>query len=120
LDKKLLLTIQSVCNSENVKIPWDKVAAIMGEHISDGAVIQHLAKLRQRMVAQKLEVPPPLRRGAGVIVSTAFSGGGSGRSKSAPSKTAKSTPKKGRSNTANDDDDEEVEYDVDEASDPEE
>jgi len=120
LDKKLLLTIQSVCNSENVKIPWDKVAAIMGEHISDGAVIQHLAKLRQRMVAQKLEVPPPLRRGAGVIVSTAFSGGGSGRSKSAPSKTAKSTPKKGRSNTANDNDDEEVEYDVDEASDPEE
>lgn len=126
LDKKLLLTIQSVCNAENVKIPWDKVAAIMGEHISDGAVIQHLAKLRIRMVAQNLDVPPPLRRGAGAIISTNSSGGSSGRSKSAPTKTAKtvknakSTSKKGQSDIAYDNDDEEIEYDVDEASDPEE
>ncbi|KAI9874948.1 MAG: hypothetical protein M1830_009090 [Pleopsidium flavum] len=77
MDKKLLLTIQSVCNAEGVKVPWDKVGKIMGDKISDGAVIQHLAKLRQRMVSQGLSVPPPLRRGGGGLISTGYSGGSS-------------------------------------------
>jgi len=75
MDKKLLLTIQSVCNADGVKIPWDKVGRIMGDRISDGAVIQHLAKLRQRMVKQGLSVPPPLRRGGGNLISTGNSAG---------------------------------------------
>lgn len=77
MDKKLLLAIQSVCNADGVKIPWDKVGKIMGDKISDGAVIQHLAKLRQRMVSQGLSVPPPLRRGGGSLISTGYSGGSS-------------------------------------------
>ena len=75
MDKKLLLTIQSVCNSESVKIPWEKVANVMGSGISDGAVIQHLAKLRQRMITQNLSVPPPLRRGSGSAFLTTATGG---------------------------------------------
>ena len=121
MDKKLLLTIQSVCNAENIKIPWDKVGAIMGERISDGAVIQHLAKLRVRMVAQNLDVPPPLRRGGGIVTPIGFSGEGSGQSKSTPTKTPRSTPKKHQSNgAASNNAEEENEYDVGQASDPEE
>ena len=121
MDKKLLLTIQSVCNAEGVKIPWDKVGAIMGQHISDGAVIQHLAKLRSRMVTQGLDVPPPLRRGGGTIISTGPSGGGSSGSKPSPVKAAKQTSKKYQAGVNfSDNDDEGVEYDVDKASDSEE
>ena len=57
----------------------------MGEGITGGAVIQHMAKLRTRMVEQNLPVPPPLRRG----------GGGPRISTSASSRTkAKVTPAK--------------------------
>lgn len=35
----------------------------MGHDISDGAIVQHLAKLRVRMINAGLDVPPPLRRG---------------------------------------------------------
>ena len=121
MDKKLLLTIQSVCNAEGVKIPWDKVGVIMGEHISDGAVIQHLAKLRSRMVTQGLDVPPPLRRGGGIIISTGPSGGNSSGSKLKPTNSTKSASKRGRSKiNVSDNDDEDVEYDVDKASDSDE
>ena len=50
---------------------------MVGPEISSGAVIQHLAKVRVKMVAEGLSVPPPLRRG------------GSGRATIAPA-----TPKK--------------------------
>lgn len=88
LDKKLILTIQYVCNADGIKIPWDKVGAIMGEGISDGAVIQHLAKLRQRMVSLNLSVPPPLRRGGGYAIPTS-SGGNLGSSNSTLTKYTK-------------------------------
>ena len=88
LDKKLILTIQYVCNADGIKIPWDKVGAIMGEGISDGAVIQHLAKLRQRMVSQNLSTPPPLRRGGGYAIQTS-SGGNLGSSSSRLTKNVK-------------------------------
>lgn len=42
----------------------------MGPLISGGAVVQHLSKLRIRMVAQNLPVPPPLKRGGGIKIST--------------------------------------------------
>lgn len=74
MDKKLLLTMQSACNSEGVNLPWDKIGQIMGDQISGGAVIQHLAKLRSRMVEQGLSVPPPLRRGGTTRISTGYSG----------------------------------------------
>ena len=42
----------------------------MGDNVTGGAVIQHLAKVRARMVASDLSVPPPLTRG-GHITSSA-------------------------------------------------
>ena len=77
LNKKLLLAIQYACNTSGVQVPWDRVGEIVGPEISSGAVIQHLAKVRVKMVAEGLSVPPPLRRG------------GSGRTTIAPV-----TPKK--------------------------
>ena len=92
MDKKLLLAIQYQCNRAGITIPWDGVGNLMGEKITGGAVIQHLAKLRVRMVAFNLSVPPPLRRGGG-------GGGGSSRASTSakPSQTktkATSPPKK--------------------------
>ncbi|KAK2746219.1 hypothetical protein FQN57_003341 [Myotisia sp. PD_48] len=63
LDRKLLLSIQSACNSNGIRIPWEDVAENMNGGISDGAIVQHLAKMRSRMADQGLDVPPPLRRG---------------------------------------------------------
>ncbi len=65
MDKKLLLAMQYQCNYSSLNVPWDDIGRIMGEGITGGAVIQHLAKLRARMIAQGLSVPPPLRRGGG-------------------------------------------------------
>ena len=73
LDKKLLLSIQSECNAHNIALPWNDIGETlgntMGERVTGGAVIQHLAKLRTRMVAENLSVPPPLRRGGGNRIS---------------------------------------------------
>ena len=121
MDKKLLLTIQSVCNADGVKIPWEKVGAIMGDNISDGAVIQHLAKLRQRMVAQGLSVPPPLRRGGGTLISTGYSGGSYGASKPTVARNTKAISTRTSLNaTQGSNEDDEEEFDVDKASDPDE
>ncbi|PGH23169.1 hypothetical protein AJ80_02806 [Polytolypa hystricis UAMH7299] len=65
LDTRLLLNIQFACNVKGVKIPWETVSELMGQGISDGAISQHLAKLRTRMVNAGHEVPPPLSRGGG-------------------------------------------------------
>ena len=43
----------------------------MGQGISGGACIQHMAKLRTRMVQSGLPVPPPLRRGGGTNILSA-------------------------------------------------
>ena len=62
-----MLTIQWACNVKGIKIPFDLVASEMSSTtnsvISAGAIIQHLAKFRVRMVQQGLSVPPPLTRG---------------------------------------------------------
>ncbi|PKX99872.1 hypothetical protein P168DRAFT_322786 [Aspergillus campestris IBT 28561] len=63
LNEILLLTVQSVCNKNGIKIPWVEVAETMGHNATDGAIVQHLAKLRQRRVDAGKAVPPPLRRG---------------------------------------------------------
>lgn len=49
--------------SAGIKIPWANVAEIMGDKISEGAIVQHLAKLRNRMEAEGFVIPPELRRG---------------------------------------------------------
>ncbi|OKL55865.1 hypothetical protein UA08_08867 [Talaromyces atroroseus] len=69
LDELLLLTIQSVCNQEGVKIPWAEVAKSMSNDVTEGAIVQHLAKIRARRVQKDKEVPPPLRRGVGFATS---------------------------------------------------
>lgn len=63
LNELLLLTVQSVCNTQSVKIPWAEVAKTMGNNVTEGAIVQHLAKLRSRRAAIGKDVPPPLRRG---------------------------------------------------------
>ena len=65
LDILLLLTVQQSCNKNGVKIPWDKVAENMGPKFTEGAIVQHLSKLRLRREAEGKAVPPPLRRSAG-------------------------------------------------------
>jgi hypothetical protein len=38
----------------------------MANNVTEGAIVQHLAKIRARRVQKDKEVPPPLRRGVGV------------------------------------------------------
>ncbi|CEJ61187.1 hypothetical protein PMG11_09725 [Penicillium brasilianum] len=76
LDTLLLLTVQSACNLTGVKVPWEKVAQLMGPKFTEGAIVQHLSKLRIRREAAGQRVPPPLRRS--VTAAAAASGGGKG------------------------------------------
>ncbi|KAJ5171929.1 hypothetical protein N7492_004522 [Penicillium capsulatum] len=62
IDAHLLLSVQAACNANQIKIPWDKVASIMGDRFTDGSIIQHLSKLRVRREAEGKPCPPPLRR----------------------------------------------------------
>ncbi|OGM48143.1 hypothetical protein ABOM_002849 [Aspergillus bombycis] len=73
LNELLLLTVQSVCNNQSIRIPWSEVASTMKNNVTEGAIVQHLAKLRSRRVDAGKEVPPPLRRG-GVGSSSKSSG----------------------------------------------
>ena len=41
-----------------------------GGPITEGAIVQHLAKLRVRMISENLPVPPPLKRGGSSRIST--------------------------------------------------
>lgn len=54
-----------MCSDKGVKLPWDDIGATMEEHVSGGAIIQHISKLRQRLEAMGKNVPPPPRRGGG-------------------------------------------------------
>lgn len=125
MDKKLLLAIQYCCNSLGPGMPWSDIGSVMGEGISGGAVIQHLAKLRVRMVDQNLSVPPPLKRGGNPHISTSAQSGikktsiakGSGASKVTKTVTKKAKGKKAdagsddsEEDTWVDDDDSDAEY----------
>ncbi|EXJ91505.1 hypothetical protein A1O3_00053 [Capronia epimyces CBS 606.96] len=63
LDKGVLLTLQYAAAESGMKLPWARVAEIMGPRFTEGSIVQHLAKLRTIMNAEGLPVPPPLRRG---------------------------------------------------------
>lgn len=89
MDKQLLLSVQYACNSTGLAIPWDKVGNIMGEGITGGAIVQHLAKVRGKLIVLGLAVPPTLRRGGGAASQISMA-----VSPSVP-KVKATTPKKG-------------------------
>ncbi|KAI9825229.1 MAG: hypothetical protein M1832_001263 [Thelocarpon impressellum] len=62
-DKRLLLAIQWGVNETKKKLPWHLILPQLDPKISEGAVLQHLTKIRSRLVEQGVQVPPPLRRG---------------------------------------------------------
>lgn len=68
--------LQYVCNDEGIRIPWDKVARGLGPDYSEGAIVQHLAKLRSRMAEMGIGVPPPLKRGVLQTPSKVYALGG--------------------------------------------
>lgn len=116
MDVQLLLILQKVCNQKNIKLPWDDVGTQLGATITGGAIIQHLAKLRARRVASGLKVPAPLKRGGGFSSAPATSSpvvGPSGKKRARSTKAASSIAP-----TMSNEDDEE-DFDVDKASDPE-
>lgn len=57
----------------------------MGEKFSEGAIVQHMSKLRGKMVDNNLPVPPPLKRGTTVVPSKIYATSGNARRKSMPS-----------------------------------
>ncbi|KAL9032668.1 MAG: hypothetical protein Q9214_007868, partial [Letrouitia sp. 1 TL-2023] len=115
LDKKLLLTIQWACNQTNVKIPWDMVGQKIETFVTGGAVVQHLAKLRDRMVADGLSVPPPLTRGGRVPkANSATIGKGVEKSRTRKRSKAFKSIEKPDEMSAEDEDD--WDYDVDRVS----
>ena len=68
LNNQLLLSIQSACNHSGVKIPWDEVGNFMtdpkhGGPVTEGAIVQHLAKMRGQLAKDGQPVPKPLKRG---------------------------------------------------------
>ncbi|OAX81319.1 hypothetical protein ACJ72_04338 [Emergomyces africanus] len=91
LNNKLLLCIQSACNSLGVKLPLDEVAELMGGSISEGAITQHLSKLRTKMEAGGHAVPPLVKRGG---ASTALLGGGSASASASASANHTQKPKR--------------------------
>lgn len=90
--------MQYACNEAGLRIPWENVAKLMGDKFSDGAIVQHLSKLRQKMIDNNLPVPPPLKRGTTVVPSKIYATSGGARRKSMPEtpttpSTAVTTPK---------------------------
>ncbi|KAL8773867.1 MAG: hypothetical protein Q9209_001297 [Squamulea sp. 1 TL-2023] len=106
------------CNVKGVKIPWEIVANEMGSTITAGAVIQHLAKFRARMVEQKLDVPPALTRGGNnQAAAAAKAGQGNGSNKSATSR--RNNKRKAKKSKANEDSEDDTPEDMDGDSEPE-
>lgn len=65
LDIATLLAIQQVCSLNGIKIPWDQVAQTLGKKFTEGAIVQHLAKLRAKRLKEKKWVPDPKGRKPG-------------------------------------------------------
>ena len=68
-----------------------------GGSITEGAIVQHLAKTRIRMVEEELPVPPPLRRGGKARISTGPKAvkGHAGVEKASRRRATPSSPKSG-------------------------
>ncbi|KAJ5684520.1 uncharacterized protein N7477_000865 [Penicillium maclennaniae] len=65
LDILLLMTLQAVCTKNGLKLPWDKVARAMGAKFTEGAIVQHLSKLRVKRMSQDKPVPQLRARPSG-------------------------------------------------------
>ncbi|KIW99390.1 uncharacterized protein Z518_11378 [Rhinocladiella mackenziei CBS 650.93] len=63
LDKGVLLAVQYASAEAGIKLPWARVAELMGPRFTEGAIVQHLTKLRGIMAKNGIPVPPPLKRG---------------------------------------------------------
>ncbi|KAJ5919859.1 hypothetical protein N7454_009694 [Penicillium verhagenii] len=105
-DILLLLTIQQVCNYEGIKVPWHLVAETMGAKFTEGAIIQHLSKVRLRRAQAGKQVPPPLRR-------SVPSQGSKGTSTSCMTAGQGKGKKRQREVTPNDTADEDADYESD-------
>ncbi|KAL8726668.1 MAG: hypothetical protein Q9181_005957 [Wetmoreana brouardii] len=115
-DKSLLLAIQYACNQRRAKIPWDLVAQTMGPKFSEGAIVQHLTKVRERCNEQGIPTPPGLKKGGN---NGKAAPGTKDDSEAAPSKGATKSKKRTRSQ-AKDEEELEEQYDVDDAPSSEE
>ena len=65
-EKMLMLSLQLAANERGITLPWYRVVHHLNNldiPATEGAIIQHLAKMRQRLVASGEGVPPALRRG---------------------------------------------------------
>jgi hypothetical protein len=65
IDIQLLLAVQYACNKTGTKIPWKETAEVLGPKFTEGAIVQHLSKLRTKRDELKKPCPPPLKRAAG-------------------------------------------------------
>ena len=73
-DQRCLLALQHVLSTKGIKIPWDEVGAKLGPTITEGAIVQHLAKLRTRLENEGYKVTPALQRGGRIRSSRAAAG----------------------------------------------
>lgn len=105
LDKNLMLSMQYVCSQEGIKIPWDSVAAVMADNVTGGAIVQHLAKLRARMVEQGIAVPPPLKRGGTTAPSKIYSRKRKSAAEPIPDAVRKTPRSKNKVQSGNDEED---------------
>lgn len=88
----------------------------MGPKFTGGAIIQHLSKIRQKMVSVEMQVPPPLKRGVVNSPSKVYAAGNKRKRAPAPAKSLISpitTPKSKRGKTKKVDSDEDDEDEVD-------
>ena len=71
-----------------MKIPWDEIGAELGPSITEGAIVQHLAKLRTRLESEGVKVTPPMKRGgrAASSIPAAKSGNNNNKTKTVSAK----------------------------------
>lgn len=105
MDQRMLLALQYAANQAGTKLPWAQAGRLVAESITEGAIVQHLAKLRARLLEKGERVPPVLKRGGGYAPAAA------------PSKVTKTKVKAKKSSkgmsTVSDSDDDEGEEDHD-------
>ena len=58
----MLLGVEYFCREKGITIPWDKVASIVGDHVTGKAIEQHLVKLTKKRADEGLPIPPPRPR----------------------------------------------------------
>ena len=123
MDKQLTLAMQYEANRAGIALPWEKIGARMDEQITGGAVIQHLAKMRARLVEQGEPVPPSLRRGGGTSraptnttsVTTMVKHSPNKKATPSKSKSAKSKKASKKASPGSDDSDEDDDWMQDES-----